>query len=87
MVIDMTVQIWKEGRQYVAQALPLDIVSSGPTPDDARAAVTEAVQAFVLTAQDQGVLREVLEECGYREENGRWMAPEWVALERRAVSL
>ena len=33
MRIDYTVQIWREGAQYVAQAMPVDVVSAGSTPD------------------------------------------------------
>ena len=29
MRIDYTVQIWREGAQYVAQAMPVDVVSAG----------------------------------------------------------
>ena len=39
MEIDYTVHIWKEGRQFVAHAMPLDVMSSGETPDAARAAL------------------------------------------------
>lgn len=65
MRIDYTVQIWKEGSQFVAQAMPIDVVSSGSTPDQARAALDEAVRLFLSTAQEMGTLREVLEECSY----------------------
>jgi predicted RNase H-like HicB family nuclease len=65
MRIDYTVQIWREGAQYVAQAMPVDVVSAGSTPDQARAALDEAVGLFLSTAQEMGTLREVLEECAY----------------------
>jgi predicted RNase H-like HicB family nuclease len=68
MNLDLTVYLTKEGRHYVAHAMPLDVVSSGPTPEAAREAVYEAVRAFLLTAVDQGTLEEVLEECGYRRQ-------------------
>ena len=55
-----TVQIWKEGEQFVAHALPLDVMSSGPTVDDARKALDDAVRVFLLTAQDMGTVEEVL---------------------------
>ena len=34
--IEYTVQIWKEGNQYVAHAMPLDVMSSGLTPEEAQ---------------------------------------------------
>ncbi len=30
--IENTVQIWKEGNQFVAHAMPLDVISPGSTP-------------------------------------------------------
>jgi predicted RNase H-like HicB family nuclease len=61
MNLDLTIYLTKEGRHYVAHAMPLDVVSSGPTPEAAREAVYEAVQAFLLTAADSGTLEEVLD--------------------------
>ena len=87
MRIDYTVQIWKEGSQFVAHAVPIDVVSSGSTPDQARAALDEAVRLFLSTAQEMGTLHEVLEECSYELREGDWQAPEWVAVERHSALL
>jgi hypothetical protein len=43
MNIKDTVQIGKEKDQFVAHAMPLDGMSSGPTPQTARNASAEAV--------------------------------------------
>jgi len=77
MRIDYTVQIWKEGSQFVAHATPIDVATSGGTPDQARVALDEAVHLFLSTAQEKGTLREVLEECCYEFIEGSWRAPEW----------
>ena len=87
MRIDYTVQIWKEADQFVAHALPIDVVSSGCTPDQARMALAEAVSLFLSTAQTMGTLEEVLEECSYKFREGIWEAPEWVAWERQSTLL
>lgn len=65
MWIACTVQIWKEGSQFVAHAMPIDVVSSGNTPDQAGAAWDEAVRLFLTTAQEMGSLHEVPGECCY----------------------
>ena len=44
--------IWKEGDQFIAHAMPLDVASSGPTPETARQAVDEAVRLFLATAAE-----------------------------------
>jgi len=85
MVIDYTLQIWREGKQYVAHAMPLDVMSSGPTPDSARRALEEAVRLFLNTAADMGTLAQVLDEAGYQQENGRWVSPEWIATEKQSA--
>ena len=86
MVIDSICQTWKEGDQYMAHAMPIGVMSSGPTPAAARQALDEAVEVFLETLRDQVTLQSVLEECGYRQENGRWSCPESMT-ERRAVAI
>jgi hypothetical protein len=39
MDIEYTIHILSEGDQFVAHALPLDVMSSGNTPDEARKAL------------------------------------------------
>jgi predicted RNase H-like HicB family nuclease len=87
MKIEYTVQIWREGAQFVAHAMSIDVVSSGSTPDQARAALDEAVGLFLSTAQDMGTLRDVLEECAYEYHDSGWRAPEWIAVERHFAQL
>ena len=52
--IEYTVQIWKEGNQFVAHARPLDVMSSGGTREEARKALAEAVHLFLMTSTDWG---------------------------------
>jgi len=85
MEIDYTVQIWREGGQFIAHAMPLDVASSGGTPAAARSALEEAVKLFLETAGHHGTLREVLEDAGYQEEGGRWQSPDWVCFERHST--
>lgn len=79
MSIETTIRIWREGSQYIAHALPLDVASSGDTPDAARKALRQAVELFVATARENGTLNEVLEECGYSLDGSKWVAPRIVA--------
>jgi hypothetical protein len=87
MHLETTVHIWKEGSQYVAHAMPLDVMSSGSTPDSARHALDEAIRAFLLTAADAGTLEQVLEDCGYEHRGDQWVSPDFVALERHELAL
>ena len=85
--IEYTVHIWKEGDQFVAHAMPLDVMSSGPTPEKARKSLDEAVHLFLVTAADMGTLEEVLQEAGYELRQGEWVGPSWVATERHSMAV
>ena len=85
MSIEYTTQIWQEGNQFVAHAMPLDVMSSGRTVDEARHALAEAVQLFLETTADIGTLGEVLQEAGYELSHGQWVSPTWIAFERHAA--
>jgi predicted RNase H-like HicB family nuclease len=87
MQIEFMVQVWQEGRQFIAHAMPLDVASAGESPATARAALDEAVRLFLKTAEDQGTLTEVLEEAGYAPEGDRWRSPTWLSVEHAATSI
>ena len=87
MQIEYTIHVWKEGGQFVAHAMSLDVMSSGETPEGARSALNEAVRLFLITAKDQGTLDEVLRESGYELREGEWLSPAWVALERQSTAV
>ena len=85
--IEYTVQVRQEGKQFVAHAMPLDVMSCGPTPERASQALREAVELYLATATEAGTLAEVLEEVGYESKGQRWISPTWVALEKQSVPL
>jgi len=86
MQIEYTIQIWREGDQYVVHAMPLDVASAGATPEAARAAVHEAVKLFLDTARAHGTLAEVLEDAGYAQVGDEWQSPGWVGIERYSTT-
>ena len=86
-VIEYTIHIWKEGDQYVAHAMPLDVMSSGETPESARQALDNAVKLFLKTASEMGTLEDVLDESGYVFSEGKWIGPSWVSIERHATAV
>jgi predicted RNase H-like HicB family nuclease len=87
MTIETTVRIWREGKQYIAHALPIDVSSAGDTPDSARAALREALTLFVSTARERGTLDEILEESGYVLDNGKWTAPQIVTQQQDLLAV
>ena len=85
MDIDYTVQIWREGNQFIAHAMPLDVASSGATPEAARSALEEAVKLFLKTAAQRGTLAEVLDDAGYEHNGAHWRCPDWISIERHTA--
>jgi hypothetical protein len=87
MTIETTTRIWKEGKHYIAHAMPLDVSSAGDNADAAKTALQEAVELFIATAKAQGTLEDILEECGYVRQNRNWIAPQIVAQQHDLVSV
>jgi len=87
MRIEFTVQIWREGGQYIAHAMPLDVASSGESPAAARAALDEAVRLFLKTADEHVTLTDVLEESGYINDGTQWRSPAWLSVEHASASI
>ena len=85
--IDYTVQLWREGNNYIAHAMPLDVISAGGGPQQAREALDEAIALFLKTAAENGTVEEVLEESGYTYTDGRWTSPDWISVERHTLSV
>lgn len=85
--LEFTVHIFKEGPTFVAHVPELDVSSCGATEAEARKNIRDAVSGFVETAKEAGTLNSILEESGYRLENGRWRAPELVGMEQMHLGL
>jgi len=85
--IEYTVQVWKEDGQFIAHAMPLDVMSSGGTTENARSALDEAVRLFLAVASEKGDLEEILAESAYVWRDGSWCSPDWVGVERHTVAI
>ena len=85
MNIDYTVNIWTEEEQFIAHAMPLDVMSAGQTVEEARKALDEAVHLFLATAADMDTLQDVLREAGYQWSVDNWIAPPWVSTEQHSA--
>ena len=71
-----TGQLFEEDDQIVAVCPELNVSSFGDTPQEALAALEEAVGLFLETCQEMGTLEVVLEEAGYRRESQT--SPRWL---------
>ena len=65
MNIQVTIRTFKEGRNFVAHAIGLDVSSCGRTKEAALKNLKEAVTLFLEEAEEMGTLSQILVECGY----------------------
>lgn len=87
MKIDCPVQIWREGEQFVAHAMPLGSRVLERTLREARVALDEAVSLFLVTAQDQGTLEEALDHAGCAHDGEGWKSPDWICFEKGSAAV
>lgn len=55
----LTAVIWKEGKKYVSKCPELGVASYGTTPEQARAALEEAVALYLSNAKKLGILKDI----------------------------
>ncbi len=85
--LTFTVQVFREGRTYVAYNPELDVSSCGDTIERARHNLSDAVKGFLLSARKHGTLAEILEEAGYVLKKKQWYDPELRVLDRFSLAL
>lgn len=85
--VEYTVDLWREGKQIVARAMPLDVVSCGETVEKAEAAIDEAVGLFLETAVERGSVEDLLVEAGYELNGDVWAGPARISVERRSTAI
>jgi len=70
--VKLLVQVKREGDVFVSRCPALDVYSQGDTADEAERNVVEAVQLFLESCYERGVLEQVLKDCGFHpDRNGR----------------
>ena len=63
-------EVKKEGRWYIARTPALDVYSQGATERKALDNLVEALQAFIESCFERGVLDQVLKEAGFHVKRG-----------------
>jgi predicted RNase H-like HicB family nuclease len=61
--IQFTTRTFKEGHNFVAHALELDVSSCGRTKEKALDNLNEAIRLFLEEAAKMGTLKQILQEC------------------------
>lgn len=85
--LTFTVQVFKEGKQYVSFNPELRVASCGKTPEEAKNNLPDAIRGFLLSARKKGTLVDILEEAGFVKEKKSWRDPYFVSLDRLTVGV
>lgn len=65
-------EIFSEGDCFVGYCRELDVSSFGDTPEDAKASLQEAVEAFIEGCEYLGTLDDVLTDSGFDKYGDIW---------------
>ena len=87
MKLNFRIEIFKEGRQFVAVAPELNVSSFADTSEEAKSALREAVELFLEECKRMGTLDEVLSEAGFKSEDKSWKSADPVISERMALGI
>lgn len=87
MNIEFTIQVFKEGKLYVAYAPELDVSSCGGTVNKAQKNLLEAVRLFLEEAARLGTLDQILEEAGYVRRKRTLAGPKFISAQRAVLPL
>lgn len=85
--LTFTLQVFREGKLFVAYNPELDVSSCGDSVAEAKKNLSDAVRGFLKSAHKQKTLAVILEEAGYIRNRTRWHDPELMALDRFSVSV
>lgn len=78
-------EIFAEGDCFVGYCRELDVSSFGDTPEDAKASLQEAVEAFIEGCELLGTLDDILSESGFDKFGDTWKLRERVTEDRIAI--
>lgn len=83
----LPVQIFKQGKRFVAYTPVLDLSTSGRTEKEAKVRFHELIQIFFEELEEAGTLNEVLKSLGWQKTKFQWQPPRMVANENVSVSI
>src|SRR5262249_47010089 len=78
----ITIQVFKEGKEFVAHTPELDILSCGDTEATAFHNLKEAVTLFLEEADKMGTLNQILDEAGLFKHADKLEGPKLVSTQR-----
>ena len=87
MKLDFRIEIFKEGKNFVAVAPELNVSSFGKSSKQAKESLKEAVELFLEECKRMGSLDDVLSEAGFKENKRFWKSTDPLLAERMALGI
>ncbi len=69
MDLNLTIELWRKGKLFVAKSPELDFIFQGKTPQEARKNLEEVINIQFQEMEEMGTLEEYLAECGFEIKN------------------
>lgn len=85
--LQLPISIFREGKQFIAYTLVLDLSTSGKNYEEAKKRFKEAVSIFFEELVKKGTLDEVLENLGWQKIKKRWSPPSLISQESQMFQL
>ncbi len=83
--LTFTVQVFKEGRNFVSYNPELKVASCGKSIDEAKDNLKEAISGFLKSAQKMNTLEKIMEEAGFSYKKHRWFTPNLLVMDRLSL--
>ena len=88
MNLNVTIEVWRKGKWYIAKCPELDFISQGKTREEAKNNLLEVIQIQFEEMSQIGALDEYLAECGYEKENNAIILnTEMIGFEKHALQV
>ena len=74
--LTFTIQIFREGKLFVAYTPELDVSTCGVSLEAAKKNIRDAIRGFLKSAARMNTLDEILEEAGFVYRHKQWADPQ-----------
>ena len=84
--LTFTVQVFKEGKNFVSYNPELKVASCGKSIDEAKNKLKEAISGFLKSAKEMNTLEEIMEEAGFSYKKHQWLTPDLLVMDRLSLA-
>ena len=85
--LTLTVQVFKEGKNFVSYNPELKVASCGKNIEEAKNNLREAISGFLKSAKKMNTLGEIMEEAGFSYKKHQWFSPELLVMDRLSLAI